>query len=322
MSRLTQQDSSVTSADQNLEFYVLHGTFGDINNGNDINISAGVQITTAAVGGTVLLTDAITLPASQSSYYFGASPLYSGAAGNAAPQTLVRHNFTAYADSFYAPLLVTNNAGVVGGREAESDDDYRYRINLKIQGQGGANEAALRLLLLQIPGIQDVVFETLAGTFLVYVYGVSPSVPASLLQTVQSTLDDNVAYPMLGQALTPDLVGISLTTTVQFVTGVSPVDQATDLATATTAASNYISNLAIGQELVINDIADAILSSSADILDIGQPNQPLNEIFLWRSREDGTRYSQYLLFNYTPATGERIAVEPSIANPINLVVAS
>ena len=56
---------------------------------------------------------------------------------------------------------MTNNFGLVGGRDAESDDDYRFRLNLKIQSRAGANEAALRLELLEIPGIQDVVFERL-----------------------------------------------------------------------------------------------------------------------------------------------------------------
>jgi len=91
-----------------------------------------------------------------------------------------RHNFTHYADSRFGALLVTNSFGLVGGRETETDDDYRFRLNLKIQSSAGANEAALRFALLQIPGIQDLVFERQAGAFIVYVYGISPDVsPAS-----------------------------------------------------------------------------------------------------------------------------------------------
>ena len=50
---------------------------------------------------------------------------------------------------------MTNLFGLVGGRDAETDDDYRFRLNLKVQSSAGANEAALRLELLEIPGIQD-----------------------------------------------------------------------------------------------------------------------------------------------------------------------
>ena len=44
----------------------------------------------------------------------------------------------------------------------------RYRIHLKLTSQSGINEAALRYQLLQLPGIQDVVFVTSAGSFMVY----------------------------------------------------------------------------------------------------------------------------------------------------------
>jgi hypothetical protein len=320
--RLTQQDSSVISSDNNLEFYVANGNFGSINSGNAINIPAGVQITTSTPGGPILLTNAMTLLANQSSFYFGATSLYAGAAGNAAANTLTAHNFTAYTDSLYGSLLVVNNAGVVGGTEAESDDDYRYRMNLKIMANGGANQAALTFVLLTIPGIQNVVFATLAGTFIVYVYAISPQVPASLLQLVQQTLDNTVAYPLLGQVVAPNLVGISLDTTVTFNTGVAAANQSSDLTNAAAAAANYINNLAIGQTLVINKIADALLSSSNDILDIGQPDSPINDIYIWRSRSDGSRYSQYLISDYTPAVGERIVVEYSIPNPIALTATS
>jgi hypothetical protein len=60
-------------------------------------------------------------------------------------------------------LTPTHSFGLVGGREDETDDDYRFRINLTVQSSAGANEAALRFELLQIPGIQDVVFERQAG---------------------------------------------------------------------------------------------------------------------------------------------------------------
>jgi hypothetical protein len=94
-------------------------------------------------------------------------------------------------------------------------------LNLKIQSSAGANEAALRFALLEIPGIQDLVFERQAGAFIVYVYGISPDVSPGLLQSVQDQINDKAAYPLTGLAVAPDLVGISLATTVEFKTGTS-----------------------------------------------------------------------------------------------------
>jgi hypothetical protein len=143
--RLAQQTASVDLGDQNFEWYVRSGTFGDINGGQDIVIPDGVRLYTAAgVNGPVYVADAVTLPAAAGSQFFTATSLYSGAAGNAPSSIFSTSNFTGYTESRYGSLLVTNNYGIVGGRDAESDDDYRYRIRLKLQSQNGANEAALR----------------------------------------------------------------------------------------------------------------------------------------------------------------------------------
>src|ERR1039457_333233 len=189
-------------------------------------------------------------------------------------------------------LLVTNDYGVVGGRDYESDDNYRYRIQQKLQGRNGANEAALRFNLLQVPGIQDIVFTRLAGTFNCYVYGIAPTPAPSLLDAVQQTINDNVAFPLTGTAIAPDLVGISLVTTLSMSAGASTTDQDMVIGEAVAAAQDYIDNLAVGQQLVINEIADRIRNADARILDVGQPNKQIPEIFIWRSRDDGTRYSR------------------------------
>jgi hypothetical protein len=82
---------------------------------------------------------------------------------------------------------------ITGGREQEDDDNYRFRIRLKILSTSSANEEFLRSQILPIPGIQDVVFERQTGTFNCYVYAISPLASASLLANVQQTL--NVIWP-------------------------------------------------------------------------------------------------------------------------------
>ena len=323
VTRIGASAAGVAATDQNFEFYVRTGTFGDINNGQDILIPDGISIYTASPSGPVYLSYPVVLPAGQSSAYFTARAATPGSAGNAAASVFTQHNFTNYSNAAYGSLLVTNDYGVVAGRDAETDDDFRYRVNLKLQSQSGVNEAALRFQLLQVPGIQDVVFDPHAGAFDCYVYSISPQVASSILQNVQQVINDNVAYPLAGLALAPDLVGISLTTTLEMNAGLSAAYEQAAAANATAAAEDYINNLAIGQTLVINTIADKILGSDSRILDVGDPDQPIAEIYIWKSRPDGSRYSRFLLGNYTPAAGERIVVETnsSLANPINLQVA-
>lgn len=318
--RIGESDASTTSDDSNFEFYVRTGTFGNINNGANIIIPAGVLISSAANNGPVYSIDqSVTLPSGSSSVFFSASSQTTGSGGNTPSGVISQSNFTNYAQSNFGTLLVTNNFGVVGGRDAETDDDYRYRINLKIQSRAGANQAALQFAILQVPGVQNVVFQSLAGTFICYVYGISPQVPSSLIQLVQDQINNTTAFPLTGLAVVPNLVGISLTTSIHFIAGISSNDQISIIQNAMAAAETYINNLPVGSPLVINQVGSAILNSDSRILDIGEPNQDIESIFIWRSRADGTRYSRFLVSNYLPALGERIITESSITTAINLI---
>src|ERR1035437_9186022 len=242
----------------------------------------------------IFITDtAYTLKATDTQQYVGAYSAAPGSAANASAGVFNQWSGNVpYSKSAFGSLLVTNDYGVVGGRDDESDDNYRYRIQQKLQGRNGANEAALRFNLLQVPGIQDIVFTRLAGTFNCYVYGIAPTPAPSLLDAVQQTINDNVAFPLTGTAIAPDLVGISLVTTLAMSAGASTTDQDMVIGEAVAAAQDYIDNLTVGQQLVINEIADRIRNADARILDVGQPNKQIPEIFIWRSRDDGTRYSR------------------------------
>jgi uncharacterized phage protein gp47/JayE len=308
--RIQRVDVDATTADSTFRFYVRRGDFGGINSGSNILIPAGTRIFTDSDTGPIYVTtEAVTLSSSASSAFVPAQSTAAGSSGNAAAGVFTRHNFTNYTDSRFGALLVSNSEALVGGRDAEDDESYRYRINLKLQSKGGSAEGDLRLAVLQIPGVQDVEFEREAGTYNAYVYGVAPNVPASLLQLVQEQLDQRTAYPLVGMAIVPDLVGISLYTKVKISSTTSASDKAGILSVAVRAAEDYINNLRVGQTIVINEIADQIMSSDARIIDIGDPNRPLQEIFIWRARLDGSRYSRFLVANYTPVMGERIVVE-------------
>jgi hypothetical protein len=319
--RIQAQTGSSPVSDNNFVFYVQSGNFGNINSGNSITVPAGTLLSTAsAYGPTYTTNNPILLPSSSNSVPFSATSTTDGSFGNVLPNAITNHNFQGYTNFRYGSLLVTNNYGVVTGVDEEDDTDYRYRINLKISSKNGAAESDLRLAILLVPGIQNVVFVRQAGTYLCYVYATSPTVPTSVMQLVQAQMNTVTAWPLVGTAVQPDLVGISLSTTVTFVSGATESQQSAAIANAQTAAANYINNLdsADGQTFVINQLAAQIEDADPNILDIGNPDQPINNIYIWRSREDGTRYSRNLINNYEPQQGERLCTEFSISVPINL----
>lgn len=113
----------------------------------------------------------------------------------------------------------------MGGRDEEDDESYRYRMHLALISRPGSNEAALRFELLQVPGIQDVVFDRKAGTFTCYVYAITPVASASVIQMVQDAINSKVAFPVTGIAVNPDLIGITLATTLTLVAGTTQTDR-------------------------------------------------------------------------------------------------
>jgi hypothetical protein len=81
--RLEQQDAQATHADGNLTFWVRRGTFGDINNGQDISIPANVRITTDADNGRSTSPGLSTLSATAAEGAVAAVSSLPGIQGNA-----------------------------------------------------------------------------------------------------------------------------------------------------------------------------------------------------------------------------------------------
>lgn len=323
ITRIPESNSTTSSSDGTFTFYVQSGTFGSINSGQNITVPAGILIYSAGTSGAVYsVTFQTVLPASANSQAVSTTSVQTGSGGNAPVNTVNTTNFTNYTQSNFGTLLVTNNYGIVSGRDVEDDTSYRYRIQLALQTVGGSSESDLTVQLLTVPGVQNVVFEELPGTFNVYVYTISSSPSAYVLQLAQTVIDDMVAFPISGTAISPDLVGISLSTTLQLVTSSTDTESLTTIVNnAVTAVSNYINNMAIGGTFVINQVASLILQSDPNILDVGLPNSPIQQIYIWRARSDGTYYSRNLVQDYTLGVGERLVVQ-NITNPINLAVSS
>jgi uncharacterized phage protein gp47/JayE len=321
VTRIPASNSYTSGLDGTFTFYVQSGTFGSINNGNDITIPAGTLVFSS---GSVPVAYSVSYPtvlsAASNSQAFSAIAVQTGSGGNAPANSITNTNFTNYTQSSYGTLLVTNNFGIVSGRDAEDDSSYQYRIQLALKTVGGSSETDLTVQLLTVPGVSNITFEELPGTFNVYVYTTSTSPSAYVIQLVQSMLNTLTAFPITGTAIAPDLVGISLVTTLTLISAPTEA-QSIIISNAIAAATNYINNIGVGGTIVINEISSILMSSDTNILDIGLPNQPLLQIFIWRSREDGTRYSRNLVQDYTAAIGEQIVTE-NISNPINLTVNS
>jgi uncharacterized phage protein gp47/JayE len=322
--RLTAVAPKVESRDSSLRYYVRRGTFGDLNNGADITIPKGTQIRSDTSNASIYLIqrENLVLSGAGNTAYFAADQVGTSAGLTVAPNTLTRHNFVGYTNAAFRGLLVTNDKGVAG-RPPESDANLRFRIRSQITSSSTANASSIRIAALSVPGVADArILENRAGlgTFDVVVYGISPSVPVSVIQAVQSRIDQVTALGCRGIAVSPRLVGVSVATSIKFRANTPQSDKNAIITDIDTAIRDYITNLLPGQELVINSLVQRILGTSSQILDIGTPGNPLLELFVWRQNgPNSRRYSRKLELNYRIQDDEDLVVEPFIENPISII---
>jgi len=124
----------------NFMFYVATGTFGDINNANDIRIPSGTTVQTVPYDGTVITPGIESQPviqynttadvvclAGQSFVYAPVRAVIEGLGSDVPRNVLNQHSFTNYTLNDLSKLKCTNRYAISNGEDRESDSSYRYR---------------------------------------------------------------------------------------------------------------------------------------------------------------------------------------------------
>jgi uncharacterized phage protein gp47/JayE len=325
--RLEAVVASVDVTQQTVKFYVEAGSFGDINDSQNIQIPQGTIISTneSEEGANdaiefIVLEDTLLL-ASNSEQYVSVEAVVPGVSSNIGVNVLVNHDFTNYSDSSDNTLLITNVAPITNGREAESDVNYRFRISQATTSAEAANETAVRLEILSVPGVADVTIIPHIrgiGTFGAYIKSTSTVVSESLLSSIQEVIDVKQALGNAGFALEPTLAGIELVIKLN-LTGDFTADELVEIElNAINATEDYINNLDIGEEFIQQELISRILRADDRIRNLGTTyEQPFDEIYLYREAlSEDNRVRSALLNDYQAASTERIVLEPSIATPV------
>lgn len=89
---------------------------------------------------------------------------------------------------------------------------------------------------------------------------------------MQAEIERRTAWPLTGTALAPDLVGISLSTTVQLSGSATSADAASVLASASQAAADYINNLGVGETVESADVYLFYIGLRYQVLPVAQSN--------------------------------------------------
>ena len=327
MERLQPQKAEVFEEEENFLLYTLEPTFGDINNGDAIIIPKGsmrISNTSAVTDESVIYTNSndVILNPYDSQQYFAAESLLPGEASNVGSSTLNFHDFLNYADSSRRSLLVTNEQAITYGRDPEIDDNYRYRIQQeKISSEAG-NSTAIRLALLQIPGVADIrrlKYQRGIGTVDWLIQSTSPTVSDGLILECQRSIDENQSEGLSNIAKSPVNIGVEMFFSLTYKRALEDADKERIKSEVRSKIADLINNLAIGEDLIRDQVVRVVLNSSNEIESMGDvgSNENFSAIYLYkRSPVSNSVIRRTLTGDYRAQEDQRIILEPSVEAPI------
>ncbi len=320
--RLGSEIASADSESQIQKLFVETGTFGDINGNAPIVIPAGTIFSsqTNAGGITYRMTTGVVLSIGASEQFVSTEAVSPGEASNVGSEILTFHNFTNYTDVSNNTLKTLNVAGIFNGADVETDTNYRFRISKSALSSEAANQTSILLAALNVPGVANVLMQnrsTGIGTYTVFIKSITPTVSQNLIDQVQANIDQVTAQGVRGTADRPNETGMSFVISITYRNGIGDDEKDAIEDQVRLAIADYVNNLDIGEEFILNEVTERILSVSPNIKDIGQPNKPIDQNFIYKETKlRDNKIRQELFSNYTPTLVERVIIEQSITDQV------
>jgi len=319
VARLGNETAEVTSSESNVKFYVDTGTFGDINSGSSITITAGTTVSTGSAGSGVIYTVPynVILSSTASETYVAVRALKSGADSNIGARQLTYHNFINYADVGNESLKVMNEAEILKGQDGEVDTNYRFRISQQVTTVEAANQTSIRIAALTTPGVADVIiipFYRGIGTYDLLIKSVTPVLPTGLVDVVSESVSKVTAQGIVHNVRGPKEIGVSLVGTILLKKKLSAAEESSILNSVTSNVSDYINSLDIDEELIVNEMIERVMSTSDEIKNIGSATKPFDSLYIYKpTKLDDNKIRSTLIGDYDPEEDERVIVETTYA---------
>ena len=261
----------ISESMQSIKFYVRNGTFGNINNGENIFVPEGVILEGDINGSLVRLrtTSDIILENNLSEKYISAE-LISGQVDSIQSNKITRHNFTNYANSLSNLLLVTNTNSLTVFIPEESDNNYRYRIKESQKAFVKTNIAGIHDLVSGYPGVSNVIIDPSSnggGTFSVYVQGTSPITTDELIEDIEVLLSENIGPWVQYDVVKPNYIGIQMEIKVKTKNPLLYVADEGFIENIKETISFYINNF-FGTVIYLLEALKEVEGISSDILNV------------------------------------------------------
>jgi len=332
--RLGSRRASASAAQGVVKFFVEGGAitnFGDLNSGSDIPLPAGTRISSSPIGETTIgtaeqeLVGAVVLNRNLTEQYVSVTGIANGTSSNVGRFQLKFHDFNGITDP--EKLKVINTAAIDNGAEEESDASYRYRLSKQVTAAEAANETAIRLAALGVPGVADIVtlpYHRGIGTFDLLIKATTPTVSLTLISAVESAIASVAAVGSSISVRAPDLKALRFEIDLFARRTLKRAEEDDITASVRDNLKLYVNSLDIGEEFIVNEAIQRVMETSDEIKNMGTAARPFRFIYIGRERTDSdefvfARMEQNGRFvDYRPDPDERIIIDTTSTTPITI----
>lgn len=151
----------------------------------------------------------------------------------------------------------------------ETDDNFRYRIVNQCLTLATSNWTSIRLTALTTEGVTDVILKPYsmgAGSFTVIVLSDEDVTSTEILENVRQRLLNVHGYGIRFNVVSPTLTYVSIKQRLHLNSSLSDIEKQEIRYNVQLALTEYLNNLSIGENIIIDKITQTIMNVSKDIL--------------------------------------------------------
>lgn len=294
--RVSARYAKSNAEEKNVEFTVEgNGTFGTINNGNDIIITKGTRIAPSSnfdsQNNIIYQVIEDTILYKNDNYAFvSVIAMGVGSSYNIGKNSLTKHNFSNYAQYDLNTLLINNRFPILNGSNKETDQFFLSRIKNHISTLRANSFDNITFESYKIPGLLDVrIIDSYygIGTTGIVVFGAGQDSTNELAKIVKQRLLETTRSGSKFYVVTPVYCYLDFELTIK----VSPLMSDSNRNSLRNRVINYIQSKftrIIGEAYVdlkfINSDLLRLLGSYQDVLDVnGSDNMLFQNVILKKS---------------------------------------
>jgi len=270
ITRSPGNSGTILAEDKVVRFFVNKGRLMDYLPGStptNGTIPSGTLIYSADGNTTYTVSESVTFSASASSVWVPVAPqdTSKGSANNVQAGSLRSHSLNS------SQIFVENVTSIVTGTDPETDEELRLRISRVVNSSVTGSKSAVLQAAFSFPGISDIKISNNkygAGSFEILLVPSTARLPQNVIERVRAAVNDVIPFGIRAEIRGPEIVSVSLVITIDIKSGLLSQVKDTAVRKVREAVTNYIANIPMGGELVINRIRALALDVHESIRDI------------------------------------------------------